>query len=241
MYHRVAEIGGDRLAIPPREFARQMDLLRATGRAVRSLDEAFSSRDTARSAAEPAVVLTFDDGYRDFYDNVFPILASRNLPATVFVVPEFIEGKIELSRYRERKDISQPLTWEMLAEMSGRGITVGSHSLTHRELPGLSREEARREVAGSREAIGRKLGTSPGWFSYPRGKATPELADLVRNSGYRGAVTVRPGLNRPPGDRYLLRRTEISADDDREDFFLKLQGGFDLPHRIWQLLAGRRL
>ncbi len=187
------------------------------------------------------MTLTFDDGYRDFYDNVFPVLKSRRLPAAVFVVPEFIEGKIELARYRGGGEISRPLSWEMLAEMSAEGITVGSHSLTHRELPGLSREEAKREIVGSRESIGRQLGRLPDWFAYPRGKANPGLAALVRDSGYRGAVTVRPGVNRPGQDPYLLRRTEISGDDDREDFLLKLKGGFDLPHRLWQFLAGERL
>ncbi len=238
MYHRVAEIPGDRLAVAPAEFARQMDLLRAGGRPVKSLTAAFASGEERE---EGAVVLTFDDGYRDFYDNVFPVLRSRRLPATVFVVPAFIEGKVELARYRGREELSRPLTWEMLAEMNGEGITVGSHSLTHRELTGLGREEAEREIAGSREEIARRLGSHPEWFAYPRGKVDRSLAALVRSAGYRGAVTVRPGINRPGSELCLLRRTEISGDDDREDFILKLRGGFDLPHRLWQSLAGKRL
>lgn len=238
MYHRVAEIPGDRLAVAPGEFARQMDLLRESGRPVKSLSAAFAP---GSEREEGAVVLTFDDGYRDFYDNVFPVLQSRRLPATVFVVPEFIDGRVELDRYRGRGELSRSLSWEMLDEMSGEGITIGSHSLTHRELTGLEREEAEREIAASREEIARRLGSPPEWFAYPRGKADRSLAALVRSAGYRGAVTVRPGSNRPGSDRCLLRRTEISGDDAREDFILKLRGGFDLPHRLWQSLAGKRL
>lgn len=241
MYHRVAEIPGDRLAVGPGEFARQMDLLVETGRPVRSLAEAFPPAGEEAGAIGPALVLTFDDGYRDFYDNVFPVLRARGLPAAVFVIPEFIEGRVEPERYRGRGELSLPLAWEMLAEMQAAGMTVGSHSLTHRELTGMSRREAEQEIAGSRRAIGRKLGADPEWFAYPRGKTSPVLAELVRRAGYRGAVTVRPGFNRPGCDRYQLRRTEIAASDEREDFLLKLRGGFDLQHRIWQLLAGERL
>ncbi len=241
MYHRVAGIPGDRLAVAPDEFSRQMDLLSKTGRPVKSLAEAFPREGEEAAASRPVVVLTFDDGYRDFYDNVFPVLKTRRLPAAIFVIPEFIEGRVEPERYRGRGELSRPLTWEMLAEMAAAGITVGSHSLTHRELTELSRAEAEREIVESREVIGRELGTLPDWFAYPRGKTSPALAVLVRQAGYRGAVTVRPGFNRPNCDRYQLRRTEIAAADDREDFSLKLRGGFDLYHRLWQGMAGKRL
>ncbi len=241
MYHRVADIPGDRLAVSPGEFARQMDLLLAAGRPVAGLSAVFPPAGEGPEREGEALVLTFDDGYRDFYDNVFPVLKTRRLPAAVFVVPEFIEGQIELDRYRGRGASSRSLSWEELAEMSREGIEIGSHSLTHRELTGLSRPEAESEIFKSAAAIEGRLGRRPEWFAYPRGKSNPGLAALVRAAGYRGAVTVRPGCNRPGADPYLLRRTEISGDDDREDFLLKLAGGFDLPHRLWQTLAGKRL
>ena len=238
MYHRVADIPGDRLAVSPDRFARQMDLLLESGRPVGMLEELFAAGDDNRG---PVLALTFDDGYQDIYDNVYPVLKTRGLPATVFVVPEFIEGRIELPRYRGRGVLSRPLSWDMLAELNAGGMVVGSHSLTHRELTGLARAEARREIIRSREIIGNRLGSLPDWFAYPRGKVDSTLAGLVQAAGYRGAVTVRPGINRLPFDRYLLRRTEISGVDDREDFLLKIQGGFDLPHRLWQAAAGKRL
>ncbi|MFH1037256.1 MAG: polysaccharide deacetylase family protein [PVC group bacterium] len=237
MYHRVADCPGDRLSVSPGEFARQMDFLLGEGYRVETLSGALAGRDEGKTV----LVLTFDDGYLDFYDTAFPVLKQRRLPALVFVVPGFIDGPVALERYRTGPKQSRPLSWEMLDEMRGYGIAVGSHSLSHRELTGLPAPEAEREIAGSASRIGERLGVRPEWFSYPRGKHTPDLAARVRTAGYRGAVTVRPGTNRRPYDLFRLRRTEVSRDDDLGDFRMKIEGAFDLWHHLWQKAVGEGL
>ncbi len=237
MYHRVSDLPGDRLSVAPGEFARQMDYLVEGGRRVEALPAAFSEREGGRSV----LVLTFDDGYLDFYQTVFPVLKERNLPATVFIVTGFIDGTIAPERYRSHPVPPAPLSWAMLAEMERNRITVGSHSVTHRELTALPAVAAGREIAESASIIEKRLGARPYWFSYPRGKHTVEIAARVKAAGYRGAVTVRPGLNRPPYDYFRLRRTEISRDDDLRDFRMKIEGAFDFWHYVWQKVAGNSL
>ena len=240
MYHRVTDWPKDRLCVRPSEFEKQMDFLLSRGYRILALPE-LGRYNPPRRRSSPAVILTFDDGYRDFYDTVYPILRERRLPATVFVVPDFVEGKIDLRRYRDHPGENRSVSWDMLEEMKAHGIAVGAHSSTHRELTGLSAADARREIAGSGDMIERRLGDRPEWFSYPRGKHTAALDDMVRAAGYRGAVTVRPGPNRPPYDYYMLRRTEISRDDDLRDFRMKARGDYDLWHGLWQKMAGERL
>lgn len=237
MYHRVMDLPGDRLSVKPAEFARQMDYLRARGYRVIPLSELPLSL----GSSVPAVVLTFDDGYRDFYENAFPILKERRLPATIFVITGLIEGKIQLSRYRKNPQSARPLSWEMLRELKRGGVEIGSHSLTHRELTGLSRSEAEREIEESARLIREKTGVNPEWFSYPRGKFNPELIELARPAGYRGAVTVRPGSNYSSRGLFSLKRTEISREDSRRDFALKLNGAYDIWHYLGQKIAGERL
>ena len=239
MYHRVTDEYGDRLSVPPSEFKRQMDLLVSAGYRVMTLARALADGMVQRRL--PAVVITFDDGYHDFYRNVFPILREREFPAIVFVVPDFIDGKISLRRYRDLSGNSRSVTWEMLREMQEGGITVGAHSVTHQELTGLDSREAEMEIEISADIIEKRSGIRPEWFSYPRGKYSPLLAKMVQDSGYRGAVTVRPGPNRRPYDYFTLRRTEISRDDDLRDFRMKLSGAYDLQHYLWQKIMGKRL
>lgn len=238
MYHRVLDLSGDRLSVRPSEFIRQIDYLRARGYRVIPLAQVPSS---LKASASPTVALTFDDGYRDFYENAFPILKERKLPATVFVITGLLEGKVQLPRYRDRPQSAAPLSWGMLREMKNSDIEIGSHSRSHRELTGISRSEAEEEIGGSAGLIREKTGVKPEWFSYPRGKFSPELMEVVKAAGYQGAVSVRPGSNYSSRELFSLKRTEISRDDSIRDFALKLQGAYDVWHYLWQKIAGERL
>jgi len=240
MYHRVTERNRDRLSVHPSEFERQIDYL--LGRNYRILDLSDLSRSgIQKTGPRPAVILTFDDGYLDFYENVFPVLKARRLPAAVFIIVGLVEGNVPLHLARGYPDPAAPLTWEMLKEMSLDGVTVGSHSFTHRELPRLNREEAEKEIESSALLIADRLGRRPLWFAYPRGKFNSSLEDTVRKAGYSGAVTVRPGSNRYPLNLFSLRRTEICGEDDMVDFKMKLRGAFDPWHFVWQAFKGEKL
>jgi len=239
MYHRVTDESCDRLSVSPLEFKKQMDLLSELEYRVMTISEALAI-PTGRGKL-PSVVITFDDGYQDFYRIVFPILRERNFSAVVFVIPDFVDGKMIIPRYRNLREDSRSVSWDMLREMQEWGMTIGAHSVAHRELTGLDSREAKKEIEGSADIIEDRLGIRPEWFSYPRGKYSPLLARMVQDSGYRGAVTVRPGSNREPYDYFTLRRTEISRDDNLRDFKMKLSGGYDLQHYLWQKMMGKRL
>jgi peptidoglycan/xylan/chitin deacetylase (PgdA/CDA1 family) len=80
VYHRVGYEGLDtrRLSITKKAFEKQLIYLKEKYSVIRS-DEDWEKRE------EPAVVLTFDDGYCDFYSNVLPLLNKYHIPATVFI------------------------------------------------------------------------------------------------------------------------------------------------------------
>ena len=236
MYHRVSDRKGDRLSVSPPEFRKQMEYLQSLHRPVISLSGLMDEKSIAPSS----VVLTFDDGYRDFYDNVLPVLKEYALPAAVFVVPGFIDGTVRPENVRLAAG-ADPLSWNMCAEIARERVSIGSHSLSHRQLTELSPADAEGEIKESGRVIEKRLGIEPEWFSYPRGKFNRSIADLVRKSGFRGAVTVRPGQNRPPFHYFHLRRTEISGDDTISDFAMKLDGAYDFVHFLWQKFRGDRL
>jgi colanic acid/amylovoran biosynthesis glycosyltransferase len=86
-YHR---IGDPRRGPPgivsatPKAFERQMRWLARTGRAV-SLDDVLRARDGGAPLPRGAVLVTFDDAYRDFDEHAWPVLRQLGIPATLFV------------------------------------------------------------------------------------------------------------------------------------------------------------
>jgi peptidoglycan/xylan/chitin deacetylase (PgdA/CDA1 family) len=236
-YHRIIDLPGDRMSVSPERFRRQLECLRREGCRVVSLD---ALGDPDPETGRPRVALTFDDGYRDWYDYAFPLLAEAGFPGVFFLATGLVEGITALARYRPLPEsLRRPLTPEMIKEMAARGMFFESHGISHRELETLDAPARIREYRASAEAIFSWTGRRPRWFAYPRGRPVPEASVELGRAGYTGAVTVRPGSNRPPFDWFALRRTEISADDTIADFRLKLKGAYDAWHRLWQAAGGR--
>src|SRR6185436_6315593 len=91
MYHRIASVLGDRFAVAPERFAYEMQFLAEQRFEVVSLEEGYrrlrSDDDLART-----IVLTFDDGHRDFLTTAAPILKQHSFSATLFVVTGKLGG-----------------------------------------------------------------------------------------------------------------------------------------------------
>ena len=117
-----------------------------------------------------------------------------------------------LPRHPPVSQCLQPAGWQMIAAATGQGVDIGVHSATHRRLPRLTDAELQREVIMSRRVIERETGVRPDFFAYPYGMWDERVKATVRAAGYRGAVTVEPGLNRAGADPWALRRVTIPAN-----------------------------
>ncbi|RLC80728.1 MAG: hypothetical protein DRJ03_21120 [Chloroflexi bacterium] len=223
MYHSVADTPSYLHSVSPAAFEEQMRLL-ATRYNVISLDrlvERFSGEGTL---PDNPVVITFDDGWEDNYTTAYPILQKYNLPATLFLVPDWIEARG--GRPAEREYV----TWDQVREMSRNGISIGAHTLSHRSLKRLSPEEIRRELVESKARLEEKLGQPVEFFAYPYGAIrdiNTEIARLVAASGYDCAVTTLSGSNRPGQNLYTLHRTEVEAVDGMWTFRKMMSGALD--------------
>ncbi len=77
------------LVVSTDTFRRQCELLRELFEVV-TLEEAAENLAGQRTSSRPLAVLTFDDGYADFYHEAFPVLRSMDLPATMFLPTSFV-------------------------------------------------------------------------------------------------------------------------------------------------------
>jgi len=198
MYHHCATLPPDAvmrgLYVSPRQFAWQMDWLRR--RHVRFCSFADLEAPAAASPAGPRVIVTFDDGLRDVYENAFPVLAERRIPAVVFPVVGDI-GKSGVV-WAENKDKSpQSLMSEaQIREMDAAGIEFGSHLWEHRKASRLAPEELRAQLERSRDRLSQVTGRETRSIAYPYGDYSPAVVAATARAGYRYAVTTAEGSNR---------------------------------------------
>jgi peptidoglycan/xylan/chitin deacetylase (PgdA/CDA1 family) len=214
---------------PVSVFAMQMKWLRREGYRTINLSELLSGFETTEDLAK-TVVLTFDDGYQDFYTNAFPLLRQCGFRATVFLATDRIRDT------SVRMEGADYLTWSEVRELHAKGITFGSHSVTHADFRSLGPEHIEYELGYSKETIEQKIGAPVESFSYPF--ALPEedgdfiryLADTLENMGYSSGVCSTIGRAMPKNKRFFLPRLSINCWDDAELLRAKVEGGYDWLH-----------
>ena len=219
-YHRVNDQVKNYITVSVDEFKNQMRFLAKQRYRMISLCDFVEGRAGPRS-----VVITFDDGYGDNYEQAFPILRGFGFTATIFCIAKAIghEGY---------------LTKENILEMHAAGFEFGSHTLSHPHLPQISSVDKWQEIDGSKRLLEETLGFPVDFFCYPYGEWEPESVDLVAKAGFRGACTNLPGANEKM-DPFFLRRTEIGAPDTAGDFKKKMAGAFDWLHQGLHWVRGR--
>lgn len=219
VYHGVGRLAEDPLSVSEKDFLRQMELLKESGYETISLDDLLSP--PPQNSSKPRVLLTFDDGYENVFLKGFPIMRKMGFKGTIFLIVR----AIGTPKWMNLQEIQQ---------MLGAGFEFGSHTVTHPFLPHLSREQQKKELLESREKLSALIGRDVIHFCYPYGAYDRGTIALLRECGYRSACTNVPGINHDDRIRnpFLLKRTEIMADDTLEDFCLKISGAYDFPARI---------
>jgi peptidoglycan/xylan/chitin deacetylase (PgdA/CDA1 family) len=222
MYHRVTHSPA-RLAVTEAAFAAQQRFLAARYHVI-GLEELLAHTRSGKALPPNAVLLTFDDGYRDNLELAKPILDKYGHPATVFVPTKFI-GTDEPLPHDSCQSPAPTLSWDELRELAG-SFSVGSHAVSHQVLSRLSLTDAAAELKFSRQTLERELGRPVTAFSYPKGSigdfnnATQRLA---ARAGYELVFTTLPGINRYGFDPRLIRRHNV--EDYGIDYFAALLDG----------------
>ena len=214
LFHRV---GSERVEIelPADEFERQLAWLVANEPLV-SLDEALEGRG--------GVVLTFDDGTRDFHDVVLPLLVRHGAPATLYLATSWVgDGRLRWSDLRECVD-------------SGL-VSVGSHTHTHLNLARALEMEAEDEMRRSKELIEDRLGVACRHFAYPwavAGKPADRAARKLFDSAALDAWrTNRAGRTDP----HRLGRVPVLRSDGGFFFRRKARGELDCERWLYKALG----
>jgi peptidoglycan/xylan/chitin deacetylase (PgdA/CDA1 family) len=204
MYHRIDVLRSTlpaitrSLTVDPGDFARQMRWLHRHGYHTVTQAQLFTALERRSRLPAKPVLITFDDGYRDVFVNAAPVLRRLRMKATAYVITSRISNG----------DVSF-LTWLQLRQLEQDGIEIGSHTVHHSELPGLSDPAALQELIQSRQALEAYLHHPVQWFAYPAGRFDTRSEALVRQAGYVLAVTTQPGSTQDARHPFALHRYEV--------------------------------
>ena len=211
------------LSVTPAAFAAQLRYLRKAGYITITLDDlARALRDRAPLPPKP-VILTFDDGYQDFFDNAYPLLKQYDDRATVYI----ITGKVGHPGY---------MTWDELRTLSASLLmTIGAHTRTHPDLALLSPRRSWDELAGSKADLEARLGMAVRHLAYPAGEYSPATIEQAAEIGFETAVTTREGLDERANGLLTLERVRVNGYSSLSDLIAGLAGKRALAH-----LAPRR-
>lgn len=207
-------------------FRKHLEFLRSSYHVI-SLSDYIAAQQNGTTLPDYSVVLTFDDGFRNFLTAAAPLLASYEMPATVFLVTDKAHETENLHLPQEwtPADDRTYLSWDEAKSLQQKqNIEFGSHTCTHSGLLTLSLQDAQHELLQSYKELLSNLDVKAPILAYPKGQYSRVLADEARKVGYVAAVTTDRGRNRIDHDRFTLGRTLIGDDDDLPSFAVRVSG-----------------
>ncbi len=221
MYHKVDTVAYSKYWVSDGLFDRQMAALQAYGYKTITLTDFLDYRAGKATPPEYPIIITFDDGYQDFYTHAVPILKSKGFSAAVFL-PTGKIGTSEEDRQNnswDKKEAVYPtnhLIWDEVRAFVKEGFQVGSHTVTHPDLSSIPDSQIKWELIQSRADFRDKIGLQVDIFCYPGGSGANSqniYADL-QETGYRAAVTTYTGFaNTATSTIYSLPRLMISENN----------------------------
>ncbi len=203
MYHyiRVNPVASDRLgyglSVTPADFAAQMEWLVKNGyHAVFPSELTAAITQRAPLPTKP-IVLTFDDGYRDFYDQAWPVLKQYGLKSSSAVITNSADKG-------DRGDL-QYMNWNMIKELDQSGmVEIASHTQSHPDLTRMSTGQRWAELSQSKALIEEQLGHPCATFIYPSGRYDGATVADAKRAGYQIAFTTNDGKVRAPQDTGVI-------------------------------------
>jgi len=214
MYHSISSHASPRFRpciVTPEAFEEQLTYLEESHHTSMTVTQFVQAMSKGSTLPPRPIILTFDDGYADFYTKALPALRRHGFTATLYVATAFVGGT---SRWlRAREDSTRPmLTWSQLAEISASGIECGAHSHTHPPLDMLPLAVVHDEIVRSKELLEEHLGQQVSSFAYPFGYYSDRIQQVVQEAGYASACAVKLTMSSLHDNPYALARLAIRPD-----------------------------
>lgn len=185
-----------------------MRFLKESSFDVISLGEVVECIQKNRPFPKRSVVITFDDGFQNVYDEAYPILKEFGFRAEVFLVPEYCDRTNNWPGQPQGIPVLDLLSWDNIKEMSEYGLDFGAHTLSHPDLSKLPLRQAEREIIEAKSMIRHRVGKDVSFFAYPYGKQKKEIGNIIKDE-FSCACSDKLGFVYLNSDLYFLPRIDM--------------------------------
>ena len=214
MYHYIDDIPVPS-AIHPDLFRKEMAFIKKNCNPI-TIGDLIEYVEGQKTLPNNSVLITFDDGTADFYYNAFPIIKRLNIPVVLYITTGYIASYMPSLSHNWKYKM---LSWDEIMEISQyKNIEIGSHSVTHQRFNLISNDKIKHEVVKSKDILEKNIGRSVIHFSYPKGYTNREIIKIIKDAGYKTAVTSDNGYVRVGDDLYALKRIWINKYQSFNDF-----------------------
>ncbi|WP_187274502.1 polysaccharide deacetylase family protein [Paenibacillus sp. N3.4] len=230
------------ITITPNKFKQHLLALKEKHYNVISIEDYACFHAQRKTLPPNAVVITFDDGYRSFYEKAYPLLKQMGYPATNFVIVSDVDSD----------NPSLPfLTWSQILEMKRDGFSFYSHTydlhhkmsdeagnlvppLTNRiflpkekrmELEEERRQRVRADLQLGEAFLKTKLHNQLSFLCFPLGEYNQTVIEEAKQLGFSLFFTTREGIN--TGRSEEITRISVGMPYVSTDVFLKKLQQYD--------------
>lgn len=192
--------------LDPNIFHTHVNYLKNNNTKFKNLEELLLSDD--------GILISFDDGYKNFISNAFEIILKYNISTIIFLCPKFIQENNK--NYLNKKDLKE------ISKFSN--IEIGSHSYDHVDLTKLKNKDLEYQLKKSKEWLENNISKKVNKISYPYGRYNLNVINKVKKLKYDYGFTTRFDFYNNNYSDYQIPRIDIWDHDQIDTFSMKIKG-----------------
>lgn len=232
MYHRLIKNADEKkihtIYLDINEFEKQLKYLKDNSYITITFKD-LSKLSKEDRKKKKYIILTFDDGYKDNYDLLFPLLKKYNMKAVIYMVSDEKYNRWDVEASGEKKfDL---MSKDEMLEMHKSGLVeFGGHTLHHPKLDTLTEEEQKYEIEENKIYLEKTLGEKLYSFAYPYGIFNETSKKIVKELGFNYGLATDSGAFYIDDDLYQVRRIGIFSDITMSKFKRRVKGNYNLKY-----------
>jgi peptidoglycan/xylan/chitin deacetylase (PgdA/CDA1 family) len=243
VYHKISSTKKpDYYTVSTASMREQLEYITQKGYNTIFLSDMIDYVENGKPLPKKPLIIALEDGFRDNYTDLYPLLKEFNCKANVFLVAGFVQTPGNMGPRAE----GEFMTLEEVKDMCKEHVQIGLHTMYHKNLHELTLAEIDEDTRASKQKL-EELGIPyQPVFAYPYAYyfkddlvKQAEVFGIFKKHGVRYAFKVGDRLNRLPLDlskRLILNRFHVSGTYTLWEFKMVLIGFIRITQRLKKIL-----